>query len=65
MELSGIVREQLPSGLYRVELEGRQVVTAHPARDIRRNFIRILEGDRVMVELSRLDRSRGRILRKL
>ena len=65
MELPGVVREQLPSGLYRVELDGRHLVTAHPAGTVRKNFIRILEGDRVLVELSKTDLTRGRIVKRL
>jgi translation initiation factor IF-1 len=60
--LSGSVVEQLPSGLYRVRLdEGTQVV-AHIADRIDRNFIRILVGDSVRVELSPRDVTRGRIV---
>jgi translation initiation factor IF-1 len=59
--LVGIVREQLPSALYRVEIDGRHVVTAHIADRLRRNFIRLLVGDRVRVELTPGDRTRGRI----
>jgi translation initiation factor IF-1 len=65
IEVEGIVREQLPSGLYRVELDGRRFVTAHPAGDIRRNFIRLLAGDRVVVAIAPNDPTRGRVLRRV
>jgi translation initiation factor IF-1 len=61
----GAVTALLPSGLYRVRLdEGAQVV-AHIADRIDRNFIRVLVGDRVRVELSPVDVHRGRIVEKL
>jgi translation initiation factor IF-1 len=63
--LVGIVREQLPSALYRVEIDGRHVITAHIADRLRRNFIRVLVGDRVQVELTPGDRTRGRITARL
>jgi translation initiation factor IF-1 len=64
-DVVGVVTEQLPSSLYRVKLEGGTQVTAHIADRMDRNFIRILVGDRVQLELSPLDLGRGRIVRKL
>ncbi|HEX4347284.1 MAG TPA: translation initiation factor IF-1 [Vicinamibacterales bacterium] len=61
----GVVTEQLPSALYRVRLEEGAVVTAHIADRIDRNFIRVLVGDRVKIELSPVDRTRGRIVGKI
>jgi translation initiation factor IF-1 len=61
----GIVMEQLPSGLYQVEVEGTRRVTAHIGGGAERNFIRLLVGDRVSVELTPRDLTRGRIVRKL
>ena len=61
----GVVTEQLPSGLYRVKLEGGVQVTVHIADRVDRNFIRVLVGDRVRVELSPVDLGRGRIVGKL
>jgi translation initiation factor IF-1 len=56
----------LPSALFRVELEGgHQVVLAHAIGSPHRNFVRLLIGDRVAVELAPNDRGRGRITRKL
>lgn len=63
-EVSGVVTEQLPSALYRVRLDDGPQVTAHIADRIGRNFIRILIGDRVRVELSPVDAGRGRIVGK-
>ena len=63
--MSGVVGERLPSGLYRVRLDEGAVVTAHIADRMERNFVRILVGDRVRLELSPLDVTRGRIVEKL
>ena len=62
---TGVVLEQLPSALYRVRLEAGSIVTAHIADRIERNFVRILVGDRVRIELSPMDVTRGRIVEKL
>ena len=64
-QVSGIVTETLPSALYRVRLEQGSVVMAHIADRMDRNFVRILVGDRVQVELSPTDVGRGRIVEKL
>ena len=61
----GRVMELLPSQLVRVELEGRHVVTAHLAEPVRRNFVRIIVGDRVRVVLMAHDPTRARIVEKL
>jgi translation initiation factor IF-1 len=60
----GTVKAQLPSGLYEVEIEGAQRVTAHIGTGPERNFVRVLVGDRVVVELTPRDLTRGRIVRK-
>ena len=65
MDIVGTVTEQLPSALYRVRLEQGLVVIAHIADRMDRNFVRVLVGDRVRVELSPLDSGRGRIVEKL
>jgi len=64
--LLGVVTEVLPSTMYRIRLDddGRQVL-AHIADRIDRNFIRVLVGDRVRVELSPVDLGRGRIVEKV
>jgi translation initiation factor IF-1 len=62
--VEGTVRAQLPSGLYDVEIEGSRRVKAHAGGGVERNFIRLLVGDRVVVELTEKDLTRGRIVRK-
>jgi translation initiation factor IF-1 len=63
--VTGVVAAQLPSGLYQVELDGARKITAHVGGGIERNFVRLLVGDRVAVELAPRDLTRGRIVRKL
>ena len=63
--VTGVVVEQLPKELYRVRLDAGQQVTAHIADRMDRNFIRLLVGDRVQVELSPVDFHRGRIVSRL
>jgi translation initiation factor IF-1 len=63
--VTGVVVEQLPKALYRVRLDAGPQVTAHVADRIERNFIRVLVGDRVEVELSPVDFSRGRIVARV
>jgi translation initiation factor IF-1 len=60
----GTVLEVLPRALYRVGIEGGREVTAHAAAGTGRNFVRLLVGDRVTVELSPRDLGRGRVVRK-
>ena len=61
IEIEGKVTETLPNAMFRVELENGHKVLAHISGRMRKNFIRILEGDRVLVELSPYDLNRGRI----
>ena len=61
IELEGEVTEALPNALFRVRVETGQLVLAHVSGKIRRHWIRILPGDRVKVELSPYDLTRGRI----
>jgi translation initiation factor IF-1 len=63
--IEAVIIEQLPSGLYRLEVDGTRRVMAHAGSGMERNFIRLIVGDRVEVELSPRDVTRGRILRKL
>ena len=63
--LSGVVVELLPSAMYRVRLDEGSQVLAHVADRIDRNFVRVLVGDRVRVELSPVDGGRGRIVARL
>lgn len=61
VEVEGTVVEPFPNAMFRVELKNGLKVLAHVSGKIRMNFIRILPGDRVLVELSPYDLSRGRI----
>ena len=61
LEVEGTVLEKLPNAMFKVELENKHVVLAHISGKLRMNFIRILPGDRVKVELSPYDLTRGRI----
>ncbi|HOA90483.1 MAG: translation initiation factor IF-1 [Bacillota bacterium] len=62
LEVQGTVIETLPNAMFRVELENGHVVLAHISGKIRMNFIRILPGDKVLLELTPYDLSRGRIV---
>lgn len=61
IEVEGTVIETLPNAMFKVELENKHVILAHVSGKIRMNFIRILPGDKVTVELSPYDLTRGRI----
>ncbi len=61
IEVQGTVVEPLPNAMFRVELENGHKVLAHVSGKMRMNFIRILPGDKVTIELSPYDLSRGRI----
>ncbi len=61
IETEGKVIETLPNAMFKVELENGHVVLAHVSGKMRMNFIRILPGDKVKLELSPYDLSRGRI----
>jgi len=62
IEMEGRVTETLPNTMFRVELENGHVVTAHISGKMRKNYIRILTGDYVTVELTPYDLSKGRII---
>ncbi len=62
IEVMAVVIEPLPNAMFRVELENKHQVLAHVSGKMRKNFIRILPGDRVAVELSPYDLTRGRIV---
>src|SRR5205807_9607992 len=62
IEVEGTVSENLPNAMFRVALQSGHEILAHISGKIRMNFIRILPGDRVLVELSPYDLTRGRIL---
>jgi translation initiation factor IF-1 len=61
IEMSGVVTETLPNTTFRVQLDNGHVVTAHISGKMRKNYIRILTGDRVKVELTPYDLTKGRI----
>lgn len=61
IEVEGTVIESFPNAMFRVELENGHKVLAHISGKLRMNFIRILPGDKVTIELSPYDLSRGRI----
>lgn len=61
IEVEGTVVESLPNAMFQVELENKHMVLAHISGKLRMNFIRILPGDKVTIELSPYDLTRGRI----
>jgi translation initiation factor IF-1 len=61
IETEGVIIETLPNAMFRVKLENGHVVLAHVSGKMRMNFIRILPGDKVKLELSPYDLNRGRI----
>ena len=65
IEIEGTILESMPNAMFRVELENGHEILAHISGKIRKNFIRILPGDRVKVEMTPYDLSRGRITFRL
>ncbi|GIX33560.1 MAG: translation initiation factor IF-1 [Lysobacterales bacterium] len=65
IEMEGTVIEALPNTMFRVKLDNGHVLTAHISGRMRKNYIRILTGDRVKVELTPYDLSKGRITYRL
>ncbi|MBS7143613.1 MAG: translation initiation factor IF-1 [Veillonella sp.] len=63
IEVEGTVVEALPNAMFQVELENGHIVLAHVSGKMRMNFIRILPGDKVTMELTPYDLNRGRITR--
>ncbi len=61
LEVDGLVRETLPNAVFRVELDGGHRVLAHIGGKMRKHYIRVLVGDRVRIELSEYDLTKGRI----
>ena len=61
IEMQGVVTEVLPNTVFRVKLENDHVITAHISGKMRKNYIRMLNGDKVTVEMSPYDLSKGRI----
>ena len=62
IELDGTIRQALSNAMFRVELENGHVVTAHTAGKLRKNRIRVLQGDNVTVEMTPYDLTKGRII---
>jgi len=62
IEMNGIVLETLPNTMFRVELENGHIITAHISGKMRKNYIRILTGDKVTVEMTPYDLNKGRII---
>ena len=62
IEIEGVVVEKLPNAMYKVELENGHIVLAHISGKLRMNFIKILPGDKVTLEMSPYDLSKGRIV---
>ncbi|HSA06055.1 MAG TPA: translation initiation factor IF-1 [Candidatus Gastranaerophilales bacterium] len=65
IEFEGTIIESLPNAMFRVKLENEHMVLAHISGKIRKNFIKILPGDKVKVELTPYDLTRGRIIYRL
>ena len=61
IELEGVIQETLPNTMFRVKLDNGHTITAHISGKMRKHYIRILTGDRVRVEMSPYDLSKGRI----
>ena len=61
IEMQGVVTEVLPNTVFKVKLENDHVITAHISGKMRKNYIRILNGDKVTVEMSPYDLTKGRI----
>ncbi|ALD15264.1 translation initiation factor IF-1 [Buchnera aphidicola (Aphis fabae)] len=62
IEMQGIVIDTLPNTMFRVELENKHIITAHISGKMRKNYIRILTGDKVTIELTPYDLTKGRII---
>lgn len=61
IEVEGIVQEALPNAMFRVELPNKYVILAHVSGKLRMNYIRIVPGDKVKIEMSPYDLTKGRI----
>lgn len=61
IEVEGVVTEALPNTMFKVELQNKHVILAHLSGKLRMNYIRIVPGDRVTVEMSPYDLTKGRI----
>lgn len=64
LSMNGVVTEVLPNTIFRVELENGHTITAHASGKIRKNKIRVLKGDKVEIEMTTYDLTKGRITRR-
>ena len=62
LQFKGVVMDLLPNAMFRVKLENGHIVTAHTAGKLRKNRIRVLQGDNVTVEMTPYDLTKGRII---
>ena len=65
IELEGKVTENLPNAIFRVQLDSGQMVTGHLAGKMRVNMIKVMPGDRVVIEMTPYDLTKGRITRRM
>jgi len=65
IEVEGIVIESLPSAIFNVELENGHIILAHLSGKMRLNYIKVMPGDKVIIQLSPYDLTKGRITRRL
>ena len=65
IEIGGVVEEFLPAGTFRVQLESGQMIIAHLSGKMRLNYIKVLQGDKVRVEMSQYDDKKGRIVLRM
>ena len=64
IRVKGVVKEAMPNAMFKIKIENGMIVTAHVAGRLRIHFIKILPGDKVTVELSPYDLTRGRIIER-
>ena len=62
LTFDGVVKDLLPNAMFRVELSNGHMITAHTAGKLRKNRIRVLQGDKVTVEMTHYDLTKGRII---
>jgi len=62
LTFEGVVKDLLPNAMFRVELSNGHIITAHTAGKLRKNRIRVLQGDKVTVEMTPYDLTKGRII---
>ena len=62
IEMEGTIVETLPNAMFRVELDNGHIITAHISGKMRKNYIRILTGDKVTIEMTPYDLTKGRII---